>query len=144
MGKNLDCFNEKFKTSKLKIHETDFWIWSLRPHQATLGSGILSLKRECRTFGELKKEEYCDLDNIIKKIEEILKLRFNYDVINYLMLMMVDKHVHFHVIPRYRDSIDMFDIIWKDAAFPAPPILAGDISDDKTLNEILEYIKKGK
>ena len=34
-------------------------------------------------------------------IERALTAFCGYERINYLMLMMVDPHVHFHVIPRY-------------------------------------------
>jgi diadenosine tetraphosphate (Ap4A) HIT family hydrolase len=66
-------FQEKFKVNKYKIYHSEYWIWSLRPHQATLGAGILSLKRECSVFSKLKEEEYTDLDKIIKVIEPALK-----------------------------------------------------------------------
>lgn len=74
-------FKEKFKVNEYKVYESEHWIWSLRPHQATLGSGILSLKRECPAFSELKPDEYADLNNIIKVIEPALMKTFNYDVI---------------------------------------------------------------
>src|SRR5690554_6450742 len=99
----LKEFQKKFRVNEFKIYETDFWIWSLRPHQTTIGSGILSLKRECSTFKELNQEEFCDLKNIVKVVENNLEDIFNYDVINYLMLMMFDKHVHYHIIPRYKE-----------------------------------------
>ena len=102
----MEDFNNKFKTEELKIYESKYWVWSLRPVQATLGSGVLSLKRECPVFSELNQEEFCDLKNIIKVIEKTLKITFNYDVMNYLMLMMVDNQVHYHVIPRYERTID--------------------------------------
>ncbi len=91
MSKIMDEFKSKFKTEELLISESKYWIWSLRPVQATLGAGVLSLKRECPEFSELNQEEFCDLKNIIKVIEKTLKITFNYDVMNYLMLMMVDK-----------------------------------------------------
>ena len=137
----LTEFQEKFKVNECKIYETDYWIWSLRPHQATIGAAILSLKRECATFGELEPEEFCDLNNIIKVIETTLKNIFKYDVINYLMLMMMDKHVHYHVFPRYKSSVEFLGETWKDENWPAVPSLLGEpLSDDK-LTEITTYIK---
>ena len=77
VSKTMDDFKSKFKIEELIIYETDYWIWSLRPVQATLGAGILSLKRECATFGELVSKEFADLNNIIKVIEPTLKNTFN-------------------------------------------------------------------
>lgn len=123
----LSEFQEKFKVVEYKIYESKYWIWSLRPHQATLGSGILSLKRECIVFSELNPEEYADLNDIIKVIEPTIKKAFSYDALNYLMLMMFDKHVHYHVIPRYEKKILFNEKEWTDDSWPAVPALMGDI-----------------
>jgi diadenosine tetraphosphate (Ap4A) HIT family hydrolase len=141
MREILTDFRKKFKTEELKIFETDHWLWSLRPHQSTLGAGILSLKRECATFGELMPEEYMDLNNMIKVIEGTLKQLFNYDIMNYLMLMMVDKQVHYHVIPRYQKDVELFENVWRDVSWPGIPNLAGDTLGKEKLIKISSYIK---
>lgn len=141
MSETLLDFKNKFKTDELKIYETDYWLWSLRPHQATLGAGILSLKRECSSLGKLELEEFTDLNNIIKVIETTSKKLFNYDIMNYLMLMMVDKQVHYHVIPRYESEIEFFNNTWKDITWPAVPNLAGDALKMGKLLDITSYIK---
>ncbi len=138
----MNTFEFKFKTEELLIYETEYWIWSLRPVQVTLGAGVLSLKRECPVFSELNQEEFCDLNNIIKVIEKTLKATFNYDIINYLMLMMVDKQVHYHVIPRYERTMDFAGVLWKDSGWPGAPNLAGDEVHVKVLKEIKNEIKK--
>lgn len=135
-------FEEKFKVNEYKIYESEHWVWSLRPHQATLGAGILSLKRECPAFSELKPDEFADLNNIIKVIEPALTKAFNYDVINYLMLMMFDKHVHYHIFPRFKEPVVLIDKEWKDENWPAIPSLMGDTISDKEAIEIIEAIKK--
>ena len=70
----LNEFKEKFKVNEYKIYESEHWIWSLRPHQATIGAGILSLKRECLTFSGLNPKEFTDLYSIIKVIESTLMM----------------------------------------------------------------------
>lgn len=141
MGK-LDDFNNKFNVNNLKIHETEHWIWSLRPVQVTLGAGVLSLKRECPVFSELNQAEFSDLGNIIKIIEKTLKNTFDYDIMNYLMLMMVDKQVHYHMIPRYERTIDFCGLSWEDSGWPGVPNLAGEETEHKVLNEIQDIIKE--
>lgn len=138
----MDDFKKKFKTKELLIHETEHWVWSLRPVQATLGAGVLSLKRECPVFSELNQEEFCDLNNIIKVIEKTLEQTFKYDIMNYLMLMMVDNQVHYHVIPRYERTKDFAGTSWKDSGWPGVPNLTGDEAQVKVLNEIMNEIKK--
>ncbi len=141
LSKVIIEFRNKFKIEELKIYETDYWVWSLRPHQATLGAGILSLKRQCATFGELDPQEFYDLNNMIKVIETSLKQLFNYDIMNYLMLMMVDKQVHYHVVPRYENAVEIFNNTWRDNSWPGLPDLAGDALDEDKLINISTYIK---
>jgi diadenosine tetraphosphate (Ap4A) HIT family hydrolase len=137
----LNEFNRKFKVDEFTIHESKYWTWSLRSYQATLGAGILSLKRECLAFSELRKEEFANLKSIIKVIEHTLHKAFNYDVINYLMLMMFDKHVHYHILPRYEKPVEFLAAKWEDDSWPNIPKLIGEDFDKKLLDEIVLYIK---
>lgn len=141
MDSRLLKFKEKFLIEELMIYETNYWSWSLRPVQATLGAGILSLKRECLIFSELNQEEFSDLNNIIKVIEPTLKYIFNYDIMNYLMLMMIDRQVHYHVIPRYESNIDFKGKFWIDKGWPGIPDLNGEKLDMNKLKDICDYIK---
>ena len=142
MNKVMDEFRNKFKIEDFLIYESKHWVWSLRPVQATLGAGLLSLKRECPVLSELNQEEFCDLNNIIKVIEKTLKATFKYDIMNYLMLMMVDKQVHYHVIPRYERTMEFAGISWKDSGWPGIPNLAGNELDIHELHEIQNAIKE--
>ncbi|MDW7674230.1 MAG: HIT family protein [Bacillota bacterium] len=142
MSKAMEDFKNKFKTEEFLIYESKYWVWSLRPVQATLGAGVLFLKRECPVFSEMNQEEFSDLNDIIKVIEKTLKKTFNYDIMNYLMLMMVDKQVHYHVIPRYERTIDFAGTSWKDLGWPGVPNLAGNEIDIKKLHEIQDAIKE--
>ena len=80
------------------------------------------------------------------EIESNLKRLFGMEKINYLALMMVDKNVHFHVIPRYSSNIKFNKIIYKDTGWPKLPDLGYniDLSNDdlsklkKTLEKSLE------
>jgi len=138
----MDDFRKKFKIAELIIYETDKWIWSLRPVQATLGAGILSLKRECSTFGELTPEEFTDMGKIVQVIEKTLKGLFGYDIMNYLMLMMLDKQVHYHVIPRYGQDIEFLEKKWKDLGWPGIPTLVADDIEFDVLNQLACTIRK--
>lgn len=140
MNNSLKEFNQKFLVKEFIIFETEFWKWSLRPHQATLGASIISLKRSCNAFSLLNKEEFEDLYNIISMCEPILKSLFNYDKINYLMLMMVDEQVHYHVIPRYETPIELFNEVWKDSSWPGLPNLNGEKNSVDKLKKIKNLI----
>lgn len=121
--------------NKLKIFETNYWVWSLREEQVTIGSSILSLKRKVEEFSQVNQEEFNDLKIMIEIVEKTLKQTFHYTEINYLMLMMVDKHVHYHIIPRYNKDIIFENKLWIDFNYP-------NISDLSRHNESQEYNHK--
>ena len=83
------------------------------------------------------------MGRVVREIEHALKAVFDYEKINYLMLMMVDPNVHFHVIPRYSEPRSACGLTVPDPGWPALPqlgeaqelttaereALMGDISD---------------
>jgi len=141
MTENFKNFHEKFKVDDLLIVQTNCWRWSLRPAQCTLGAGILSLKRPAETMSELTPEEGVDLVSITKIIESTLKKAFNMEKMNYIMLMMVDFHIHYHVIPRYSKDILFADMCFKDLGWPKPPVLDAEISNMNVLLQIRNHLK---
>lgn len=101
-----------------------YWCVLLRPAQATLGSLVLAAKGEERAFSDLPDEAFTEFPLVIREIERGIKAFCSYDRINYLMLMMVDPHVHFHVIPRYEGSREFERAVYADAGWPGMPDLA--------------------
>ena len=53
------------------------------------------------------------------------------------MLMMVDKDVHFHVIPRYADVRSFEQIEFDDPGWPGPPRLDHATSTVASINKRL-------
>lgn len=134
-------FNEKFRVKELTIYETELWVWSLRPVQATLGAGVLSTKRPRARLSDLEEAEFSDMHDVVKTIERTLDQTFKIDGLNYLMLMMVDKHVHYHVLPRYADTVYFQDISFSDAGWPGLPVLDVDATEPVKLDAILSLMK---
>ena len=89
-----------------------------------MGAGILSLNRYAASFSDVSGAEMAELAVLVAQLERALKCVFDYDVINYLMLMMVDKQVHFHVIPRYQGVRQFAGLEWVDSGWPAVPALS--------------------
>lgn len=141
MTENFKNFNEKFKVDELLIVQTDYWRWSLRPAQCTLGAGILSLKRPAEAMSELTPEEGADLIAITKIIESTLKKAFNMEKMNYIMLMMVDYHIHYHVIPRYSKDLIFENVTFKDLGWPKPPVLDAEVPSMVVLQAIRDHLK---
>jgi diadenosine tetraphosphate (Ap4A) HIT family hydrolase len=133
-----DWFAAKFNLADLTVKRHAFWTLSIRPAQPTLGACVLSLNRPCAAWGETTPEENAELAGVVADVERRLKACFAYDKINYLMLMMVDPHVHFHVIPRYAEPRHRYDLEWTDRAWPKPP----DLSAGLVGAELLERIRR--
>ncbi|HEU0100184.1 MAG TPA: HIT family protein [Allosphingosinicella sp.] len=105
------------------VREYEHWVVLLRPAQPTLGSLILAAKGEAKSFAELPQEAFEELRRAVADIEAALTAAVRYDRINYLMLMMVDPHVHFHVIPRYEGEREACGVTVADAGWPKVPAL---------------------
>lgn len=112
------------------IAETNHWVVLLRPQQITLGSLVLICREEVEAFGSVSPEGFARLQPAIAQIETVLHRFTGYLRINYLMLMMVDKDVHFHVIPRYEGERSFRDVTFPDAGWPGPPTLGAFVAPD--------------
>jgi len=123
---------ERFGFPGTLIADYRHWAVLLRPQQATLGSLILACTGPATAFSEIGREAFAALGTAVADIEACLGEAFAYDKINYLMLMMVDPHVHFHVLPRYGEPRSFAGRRFVDAGWPAAPKLneINEISDD--------------
>ena len=113
----------KFGYPDTLIKELDHWVILLRPAQVTLGSLILAAKSECTAYSDLPDGAFAEQAVAVRSIEKALRAFCDYERINYLMLMMVDPNVHFHVLPRYSGVREWQDIHFEDHGWPGPPQL---------------------
>ena len=95
----------------------------VRPAQPVLGALVLACKQPVTAFSDLDQDAFSELQLAIKAIETMLKAAVDYEKINYLMLMMVDPHVHFHVMPRYSGTREWHGIELTDDGWPGQPDL---------------------
>lgn len=116
---------EKFGYPATLIGETAHWLVLLRPAQVTLGSLVVAAKSDATGFGDLPPDFHADLAAVTRRTEKMLKAATDYQRINWLMLMMVDREVHFHVFPRYEGERSGAGITIADSAWPGPPDLKG-------------------
>ena len=113
----------KFGYPGTLVREYDHWVVLLRPAQVTLGSLVLAAKSDATAFGVLPPAAHAELARITAEVEATLSAEVAYERINYLMLMMVDPHVHFHIFPRYKGSRSIGGFDLEDRGWPAPPDL---------------------
>lgn len=112
------------------VAEYDHWIVLLRPAQPTLGSLVLAAKSDATAFADLEPAAYAELANVSRDIETALRAAVDHTKLNYLMLMMVDPHVHSHVIPRYEGSRSFEGRAFPDAGWPKLPALGEAVELD--------------
>ncbi len=114
---------ERFGYPKTLVREYPHWLVLLRPAQVTAGSLVLAAKSEATAFADLPAGAFTELGTAVAEIEATLRRAVDYERINYLMLMMVDPNVHFHVVPRYAGERSLAGIPWPDVGWPGPPDL---------------------
>jgi diadenosine tetraphosphate (Ap4A) HIT family hydrolase len=127
----------KFGDPSTRIAQTERWSVLLRPRQPTLGSLVLVCREPVLAFSELSPEAFAELRGILRGAERMLRAFVGYERINYLMLMMVDPDVHFHVIPRYAGKRDFKGIEFPDAGWPAQPVLEPAVVLDDAARDAL-------
>jgi diadenosine tetraphosphate (Ap4A) HIT family hydrolase len=114
---------EKFGYPESLIRDYRHWSVLLRPAQVTLGALVLGARSDERAFSRLPAAAFAELAAVVSNLEHGLKSFRPYQRINYLMLMMIDPHVHFHVLPRY-EAIEEWDgFNFADSGWPGPPDL---------------------
>jgi len=123
---------EKFGYPATLIREYDHWVVLLRPAQVTLGSLVLAAKSDAKAYSALSEAAMCEQAQVIGDVERSLTAYVAYDKINYLMLMMVDREVHFHVFARYGAPRQWNGIEFPDRGWPKAPDLGSGVSLDST------------
>ena len=132
----------KFGYPGTLIREFGQWAVLLRPAQVTLGSLVLAARSEATAYSQLPDEAFADQAAAVRAVEKALGQFCGYERINYLMLMMVDPNVHFHVIPRYSEARTWRGTEFPDAGWPGPPQLKEAVSiDEDQLRAMREELK---
>jgi diadenosine tetraphosphate (Ap4A) HIT family hydrolase len=114
---------ERFGGAATLIAGYVHWVVLLRPQAVTLGSLVIAARSEATSFSALPDGAFAELAAVVRNVEAVLGEAVGQARMNYLMLMMVDPHVHFHALPRYEGSRSHDGLEIADAAWPGPPAL---------------------
>ena len=132
----------KFGFPDTLVRDFSHWVVLVRPAQMTLGSLVLCAKSEAESFGALDPAAFAELAEIVPAIEQALKRFSDYERINYLMLMMVDRQVHFHIFARYAAERSFEDVAFPDIGWPGPPDLRSAITQESDALQRLRDVLK--
>jgi diadenosine tetraphosphate (Ap4A) HIT family hydrolase len=127
----MNATAEKFGYPETLLARFDHWLVLLRPAQPTLGSLVLVCTDPASRFGEISPEAATELQRATARIESVLGATLRNDKINYLMLMMVDPDVHFHVLPRYETARELEGARFEDPFWPGPPDVTSRLDLDE-------------
>ena len=132
----------KFGYPDSLVREFEHWAVLVRPAQVTLGSLVLAATGDAEAYSGLPDGAFAEQVEAVRAIESALRDFCAYERINYLMLMMVDPNVHFHVIPRYSAAREWQGMRFEDAGWPAVPILKLVIDlDESQINAMRDQLK---
>ncbi|MCJ2180499.1 HIT family protein [Novosphingobium album (ex Hu et al. 2023)] len=133
---------EKFGYPATLVAEFDHWVVLARPAQPTLGSLVLAAKSDAIAFSDLPAKAHAELKQATTAIERALGAAVDYARLNYLMLMMVDPNVHFHVIPRYEGARDWQGREFVDVGWPKVPDLGHAVAlQGEDLAALVSWLK---
>ncbi|GAK33994.1 HIT family protein [Iodidimonas nitroreducens] len=127
----------KFGYPQSLVRSYDHWMVQLRPKQATLGALVVIAKEEATAFSALSQAAAAEFHQVVCDVEQVLGQVFDYQKINWLMLMMVDPHVHFHVLPRYDGPRSWGGHGFTDPGWPGLPDLSHDQPGDGAIHHSL-------
>ncbi len=132
----------KFGAPETSIHTYSTWLVLLRPAQVTLGALVLVAREPVTAFSQLSQAGFTELAQVTHDIDTVLSHLFHYDKLNYLMLMMVDPHVHFHVLPRYAAKRHYAGVEFFDSGWPGAPDLGRDNQvDGMVFNQLRDELR---
>lgn len=141
----VNMFNDtilKFGYPQTLLREYDKWVVLLRPEQITAGCLILACKEMATRMPDVSAEAFAELPKVTGDLERALQKVFSFEKINYILLMMVDKHVHFHVVPRYSGSRDAVNVVFHDSGWSKFPNMTelNDLTSDE-FQQLVELLR---
>lgn len=118
----------------------EHWVVLVREPQVTMGSLVLICKEDAEAFADVSAEAFLEQKQAVSDIEATLKASpFDAVKMNYLMLMMKDPQVHYHVFPRPLEEKSFDGVTFSDP--PGPPNVAAAAElGDGTLSKLKELL----
>lgn len=130
------------------LHETEYWLIYLAPSQRYLGTCVVVLKRICRDLNQLKPEEWTDFAEIVNVLENVLYDTLKPTLFNWscfknsaFRLENPKPEVHWHFIPRYKDSLKFDGMSFTDPDFGYIPQPIEHKIPPKTTFKLKEILK---
>ena len=95
----------------------DFWTLVLNENQATLGRVFFALNRHETDIANLTDAEVLSLWAFVRETKAALLALFAPDHFNFMFLMNLTPHVHFHIFPRYANPREFHGQTFTDSRY---------------------------
>jgi diadenosine tetraphosphate (Ap4A) HIT family hydrolase len=118
-----------------------YWQVIINHNQDYLGKVMLVLLRHETDVTALKEAEQVEFWQLLAAVRKALSTLFRPDHFNYAFLMNGDRHVHFHVIPRYSTSREFAGLIFSDGQLGEHYQLRDDIVDEKVRQNLADVLR---
>ncbi len=99
------------------ILANNFWTLVLNDNQATLGRVFFALNRHETDIAQLTDAEVLSLWAFVRETKAALVSLFAPDHFNYMLLMNLTPHVHFHLFPRYAAPREFHGQVFADSRY---------------------------
>ena len=109
---------KKFGYPDTLVTEYKHWVVLLKPKQTTVSTLVLVAKSGATQLGQLTADEWAEFALVCNETEAKLSTTFRPDKFNYLALMMKDPNVHFHLVPRYSQPVNINGNSYSDTDWP--------------------------
>ena len=117
------------------------WQVIINHNQDYLGKVMLVLLRHETDVTALTGAEQVEFWQLLAVVRKALSALFQPDHFNYAFLMNGDRHVHFHVIPRYSTSRQFAGLVFTDGQLGEHYQLRDNIVDGKVRQILAEALR---
>ena len=99
------------------VHEGHYWRIIVNQDQNLLGKCFIALIRHAEDLFHLRQSELDELWGLAAKVRGALRELFQVDHFNFGFLGNNDRHLHMHVVPRYRGTRFFAGLVFDDKAW---------------------------
>ena len=137
----MNATMQKFGYPDTVVKEYEHWVTVLKPQQTTIGTLVLIEKSDAEHLGQVSDDAWREFKEVARDAEMWTSQAFGAEKFNYLALMMKDKNVHFHFVPRYSEAVIIGGDAFADVDWPNKTELGKLDLSDSQYEEIMMKIR---
>jgi len=129
------------RQSDLTIKEYPLWTAEISDSPTPIGWTYIILKRHIEYFDELTNKELIELKEIIRELKKMLVKSFNPDWFNVMQLGNGGRHMHFHLVPRFKRPVKFDGKTFRDPDYGRMIVDRYKPAKEEFLKKLRDYLK---